>query len=54
MDLSEMDRSKFLLCFAHVSLSNQFPTVQITNCPNIAVYLYSFVGLFGQIFNTVV
>ena len=35
----------FFLCFAHVSLSNWFPTIQITNCPNIAVYLYSFLAL---------
>ena len=38
----------FFLCFAHVSLSNWFPTIQITNCPNIAVYLYSFLALFGH------
>ena len=29
MDLSEMDQNKFSSCFAHVSLSNRFLTIQI-------------------------
>ena len=37
MDLSEKSQRKpffLVLCFAHVSLSDRFPTIQITNCTN--------------------